>query len=107
MVLVLALTEETVRDNDIKTVRGLFQVATSTRATLSNLMYLLHSPSSAPYIQQIFKAIHNAYISYLSNPFNQSSSQQADYVQSPISSQKFEAKLRDIALSQDSETERT
>jgi len=63
IVLVLALQEETVRDNDVKT---------------------------------IFKAIHNAYIGYLANPFNQSSSEETDYVSPPIKSAKFDKKLSDI-----------
>jgi hypothetical protein len=57
---------------------------------------------------QIFKAIHNAYIAHLSNPFNDSCGEGApDFVAPPIQSQKFEQKLRNIALAQDADTPRT
>ncbi|CAD6574268.1 MAG: hypothetical protein CYPHOPRED_005392 [Cyphobasidiales sp. Tagirdzhanova-0007] len=70
IVLVLGLTEETVKDNDIKT---------------------------------IFRAIHNAYIAYLSNPFNEAISDQPDYISPPIRSRKFERKLEQIAGAQNTE----
>ncbi|KAK9896298.1 Sedlin [Cystobasidium minutum MCA 4210] len=74
IVLVLALTEETVKDNDIKT---------------------------------IFKAIHNAYVAYLSNPFNESCGEGPDFVAPPIHSKKFEDKLKNIAMAQGAELQRT
>ena len=88
MVLVLALTEETVRDNDIKTVRP---------------RPLLPYCPGLTVVAQIFKAIHNAYVAYLANPFTEAVNEQLDYISPPIRSKKFEKTLLEIAQSQNAE----
>lgn len=94
IVLSLALTEETVRDNDIKTV-----IPTLQSLRLSSF------PVCADFrrYRQIFRAIHNAYISYLANPFNeaiQDNQTSVEYIQPPIRSRGFTKKLEQIANAQ-------
>lgn len=52
---------------------------------------------------QIFKAIHNAYVTYLANPFTDAISEQNDYISPPIRSKKFDNTLLDIANAQNTE----
>ena len=52
---------------------------------------------------QIFKAIHNAYIAYLANPFTDAVSEEPDYISPPIRSKKFDKVLLDIANAQNGE----
>jgi hypothetical protein len=46
---------------------------------------------------QIFRAIHNSYIAYLSNPFTSAESENPSTLAAPIRSKKFNKAMDDIA----------
>ncbi|KAK4703056.1 trafficking protein particle complex subunit 2, partial [Phenoliferia sp. Uapishka_3] len=79
-VLVLALADAVVRDIDVRTVRRLLSFLTAPHAT-SHILLL-------PCLQ-LFRAIHNAYISHISNPFTSSEIENPTLLAPPIRSLKF------------------
>lgn len=73
---------------------------TSTRVRMVIILALAEETVKDSDIKTIFKAIHNAYIAYLNNPFNESCSEEADYWSPPIKSKKFEKNLEEIVWNQ-------
>lgn len=80
-VLVLALVDAVVRDMDVKTVCLPFSLLPYFRLTSL----------------QIFRAIHNAYIIYLSNPFANVATENPAALAAPIRSPKFSKAMDRIA----------
>lgn len=86
-VLILALADAVIRDVDVKTVG------------LHPRRYLHYdlSPDPPPHGSQIFRAIHHAYIGYLSNPFSAAAGQTPTAMAAPIRSKRFTKAIRTIA----------
>lgn len=83
-VLVLALADAIVRDLDVKTVRS-SPVSLPRRA---------NHPLGFP---QLFRAMHNAYIAYISNPFTSTESENPTVLAPPIRSLKFSHAMDAVA----------
>ena len=82
-IVVLALADAVVRDIDVKTVS--FAAGHASRR------------SADPPSLQIFRAIHNAYISHISNPFTAAETDNPATLMAPIRSRKFAKAMDDIA----------
>ncbi len=69
----------------------LYPNSRKSRPLLSGHISLPNSPS------QIFRAIHNAYIGYLSNPFSAAAGETPTSMAGPIRSKRFTKAIRTIA----------